>query len=241
MSLWDWAVAAYERPGVADACLDLQDAYGQNTCFLLWAAWSGAADSGLLKHAAEIAQVWESEALEPLRRTRRALKSSLPPVADAAREALREQVKGAELMAEKALLDALGRLQPARRSDDVIRALRAAAEAWGAPPPETALARLARALSVTELHGRRLSSAQAPGAQPIAAAAAAAADEAEPALRTRLAALKQEHTDFDTAVQAMAAVGLPDLLAIGRLKRRKLQLKDEIARIEDLLTPDIIA
>ncbi|MDD3837807.1 MAG: DUF465 domain-containing protein [Phenylobacterium sp.] len=66
-------------------------------------------------------------------------------------------------------------------------------------------------------------------------------DEPEPALRARLAALKQEHADLDAAVQAMAAVPLPDLLAIGRLKRKKLQLKDEIARIEDLLTPDIIA
>jgi hypothetical protein len=67
------------------------------------------------------------------------------------------------------------------------------------------------------------------------------ADEPEDALRARLAALRQEHADLDTAVQAMAAMPLPDLLAIGRLKRRKLQLKDEIARIEDLLTPDIIA
>lgn len=67
------------------------------------------------------------------------------------------------------------------------------------------------------------------------------ADEAEPALRARLAALKQEHADLDVAVQAMAAMPMPDLLAIGRLKRRKLQLKDEIARLEDVLTPDIIA
>ena len=67
------------------------------------------------------------------------------------------------------------------------------------------------------------------------------ADEPEDALRARLAALRQEHADLDVAVQAMSAMPLPDLLAIGRLKRRKLQLKDEIARIEDLLTPDIIA
>lgn len=67
------------------------------------------------------------------------------------------------------------------------------------------------------------------------------ADEPEDALRARLAALRQEHADLDVAVQAMSAMALPDLLAIGRLKRRKLQLKDEITRIEDLLTPDIIA
>jgi hypothetical protein len=32
-----------------------------------------------------------------------------------------------------------------------------------------------------------------------------------------------------------------DQLKISRLKKRKLQLKDEIARIEDRLLPDIIA
>ncbi|MET0293404.1 MAG: DUF465 domain-containing protein [Phenylobacterium sp.] len=67
------------------------------------------------------------------------------------------------------------------------------------------------------------------------------AEDTEEALRARLAALKQEHADLDVAVQAMTAMPMPDLLAIGRLKRRKLQLKDEIARIEDQLTPDIIA
>ncbi len=33
----------------------------------------------------------------------------------------------------------------------------------------------------------------------------------------------------------------PDLLVIGRLKRKKLALQDQIVRVEDLLTPDIIA
>jgi hypothetical protein len=42
-------------------------------------------------------------------------------------------------------------------------------------------------------------------------------------------------------VQAIALSPLPDMLLIGRLKRKKLALKDEITRIEDQLTPDIIA
>ena len=40
MRLWDWAVAAYGADGVADACLELQDAAGQNVPLLLWAAWT---------------------------------------------------------------------------------------------------------------------------------------------------------------------------------------------------------
>jgi hypothetical protein len=63
----------------------------------------------------------------------------------------------------------------------------------------------------------------------------------EAQLRVRLAELKQEHADLDASLHAIALAPLPDMLLIGRLKRKKLVLKDEIARIEDLLTPDIIA
>jgi hypothetical protein len=63
----------------------------------------------------------------------------------------------------------------------------------------------------------------------------------ENSLRDRLAELRQDHADLDAAVQAIAASPLPDMLLIGRLKRKKLSLKDEIARLEALLTPDIIA
>jgi hypothetical protein len=66
-------------------------------------------------------------------------------------------------------------------------------------------------------------------------------EDSESALRARLTEARQEHADLDVAVDALAAMTVPDLLVIGRLKRKKLQLKDEIARIEDMLTPDIIA
>jgi hypothetical protein len=63
----------------------------------------------------------------------------------------------------------------------------------------------------------------------------------EQALREKLAELLQEHRDLDVAIGAMAEQGVTDQLTIGRLKKRKLQLKDQIARIEDVLLPDIIA
>ena len=63
----------------------------------------------------------------------------------------------------------------------------------------------------------------------------------EDALRAILAELRQDHADLDAAVQAIAQSPLPDMMLIGRLKRKKLALKDEIARAEALLTPDIIA
>jgi hypothetical protein len=60
-------------------------------------------------------------------------------------------------------------------------------------------------------------------------------------LAIRLDHLRRDHSDLDTAIAAMIALGTPDMLAAARLKKRKLRLKDEIARIETLLIPDIIA
>lgn len=63
----------------------------------------------------------------------------------------------------------------------------------------------------------------------------------EQALRATLALLTQEHRDLDAAITAMVDSGVHDQLILTRLKKRKLQLKDQIARIEDALLPDIIA
>ncbi len=63
----------------------------------------------------------------------------------------------------------------------------------------------------------------------------------EDAVRARLAFLKEEHGDLDTATEAIQSTGLYDLLQVQRLKKRKLALKDEIKKLEGLLLPDIIA
>ncbi|TFL18932.1 YdcH family protein [Jannaschia formosa] len=63
----------------------------------------------------------------------------------------------------------------------------------------------------------------------------------EDVLRAELAVLRQGHRDLDAAIRAYEESLAPDMLAVRRLKRQKLALKDRIARIEDELTPDIIA
>ena len=63
----------------------------------------------------------------------------------------------------------------------------------------------------------------------------------EEVLRVKLEVLRREHRDLDDAIAAMHDRGTGDELAMKRLKKRKLALKDMIARIEDELTPDIIA
>ena len=63
----------------------------------------------------------------------------------------------------------------------------------------------------------------------------------EVAARAKLAALIQEHRDLDAAIEALSVSGARDQLALSRLKKRKLQLKDEITEINNSLLPDIIA
>ena len=60
-------------------------------------------------------------------------------------------------------------------------------------------------------------------------------------LKIELIHLQQKHRDLDSAIEALQKIINSDLLSITRLKRNKLALKDKIARIEDKLTPDIIA
>lgn len=63
----------------------------------------------------------------------------------------------------------------------------------------------------------------------------------EDMLRVKLEVLRQKHRDLDEAINALHEKGPSTQLTIQRLKKDKLQLKDQIARIEDELTPDIIA
>ena len=63
----------------------------------------------------------------------------------------------------------------------------------------------------------------------------------EAALKRQLDSLQREHRDLDDEVNALTMCRVVDQLKVMRLKRRKLQLKDQIFRLEDMLNPDIIA
>jgi uncharacterized protein (TIGR02444 family) len=153
MRFWTWALEAYARPGAAAACLDLQDQFGQCIPYLLWAAWSAHAgrrlDAETLQEGAEICERWEAAAVGPLRQARRAMKPSVDGVADAAREALRAEVKALELKAERLLIETLEALSPEAAPDllPLAPALSAAALAWPSSAPHEALERLVRTLS----------------------------------------------------------------------------------------------
>ena len=56
-----------------------------------------------------------------------------------------------------------------------------------------------------------------------------------------LSALREEHRDLDLTINRMATDSRQDQLLLRRLKKRKLKLKDWIARLESKLIPDMDA
>jgi len=67
-------------------------------------------------------------------------------------------------------------------------------------------------------------------------------DKAEQAaIAAEVERVRLEHHDLEAAIEALLAVGAVDQLQIQRLKKRKLVLRDRLQRLEDEITPDIIA
>lgn len=60
-------------------------------------------------------------------------------------------------------------------------------------------------------------------------------------LRKKLELLRATHRDLDQSIQSLEDDPAADHIRLTRMKKRKLALKDQIARLEDDLTPDIIA
>jgi uncharacterized protein (TIGR02444 family) len=103
--LWSFSLSIYARPGVEQACLQLQSA-GVNVCLLLCAAWLGqrgmACNEQRLQQLRSVAEPWDSDVVRPLRALRMQWKAIA--MQDAELYTLREQVKTLELEAERHLL-----------------------------------------------------------------------------------------------------------------------------------------
>ena len=105
-AFWRFSLGVYGRPGVAAACLALQDRDGLDVNLLLFAAWMGH-ERGLrlgaagVQAAAGTVAAWQAEVVAPLRALRRRLKEGPPPAPDAATGAMREHLKAVELEADR--------------------------------------------------------------------------------------------------------------------------------------------
>ncbi|MBV8535938.1 MAG: TIGR02444 family protein [Alphaproteobacteria bacterium] len=122
--LWTYSLRLYRRPGVAPACIALQDRLGVDVNVLFFCLWMAASGRPLmpatLRLAAGLARVWTTNVVGPLRGTRRFLKPlDLPK--------LRGAVAQVELAAERVEQDLLVRLAPRavrrRKRDGAQRAM----------------------------------------------------------------------------------------------------------------------
>jgi hypothetical protein len=66
-------------------------------------------------------------------------------------------------------------------------------------------------------------------------------EEERQQIEARIQALEIEHSDLDDVIARLVEVPIQDQLQLRRLKKRKLLLKDLIARLRDRLIPDIVA
>ncbi|CAI8853212.1 TIGR02444 family protein [Pseudomonas sp. IT-347P] len=106
--LWSFSLATYARPGVEDACLQLQTA-GANVCLLLCGLWleqrGVTCDEHRLSLLQKLTEPWDTEVVQPLRTLRMHWKARA--IDDAVLKSMREQIKSLELEAERALLSRL--------------------------------------------------------------------------------------------------------------------------------------
>lgn len=117
IGLWDWAVAAYARPGAKEALLALQDDHGVDVALVLWRAWLCAQGLAPTREAEiealAFSDAWAAGVVDPLRAARTTLKEPWPGVDAGAALALRARVLEAELEAERLQLLALEALASA--------------------------------------------------------------------------------------------------------------------------------
>jgi uncharacterized protein (TIGR02444 family) len=112
-AFWTFSLRFYQRPGVAETCIELQDRHGADVNLLLFALWAAASghqlDAEAIAAADRTARQWRQTVTQPLRAARRALKTG-PDHFDASDvAALRRQVMAAELESERLQQAAMAR------------------------------------------------------------------------------------------------------------------------------------
>ncbi len=129
--LWEFSLALYDQPNVADSCLRLQDEDGINVNILLWCAWLGNSGYLLNQHSLDQGQAlidrWNRQYISPLRALRVQMKADYG-VSDTEIERVRSTIKQAELYAER---QALYWLEQYAQTSSLIRATDAREAASG--------------------------------------------------------------------------------------------------------------
>ena len=103
---WAFALQFYARPGVADACLRLQNEAGVDVMMLLMIVFAAVRHRVLLtpseiRELDEVCRPWREQIVQPLRALRTRLKTGPLPAPDSTTEPFRSTIKAAELAAER--------------------------------------------------------------------------------------------------------------------------------------------
>ena len=94
---------------------------------------------------------------------------------------------------------------------------------------------------MSDIHDLHLQKPDAPEKSPSKKSGAANESDRTAVLKAKLQTLLSEHRDLDDVIAQLTVASASDQLQMQRLKKRKLALKDEIARLHALVLPDIIA
>ena len=104
-AFWDFSLRFYARPGVAAACLDLQDEAGADVNVVLYLLFLASQGRQLAKTEVteidNLVAVWREQVVRPLRSARRHLKNAAAPFAGDTAVRLRNAIKRSELEAER--------------------------------------------------------------------------------------------------------------------------------------------
>lgn len=123
---WDFSLAFYGRPGIAEICLDLQDRSGADVnvvLFLLWQAQRRRRLSPVdIEKLMALISGWQQQVVRPLRGVRRFLKDPGPAWTAENVASLRQRVKAEELLAERLQQAAMETAFPNPGETDDVRA-----------------------------------------------------------------------------------------------------------------------
>lgn len=104
-SFWAFSLLIYAKPGVAEACLELQDEFDADVNLLLFMLWLGYQGRRLsaqeIEAIVDLVKPWQEGVVRPLRLARRALKSADHDWQSEEAVLLRQRVKADELSAER--------------------------------------------------------------------------------------------------------------------------------------------
>ncbi len=113
---WRFSLRFYALPGVAPACLVMQDEAKADVNLMLYLLFLATQKRALgrddIVSLDKAISVWREEVIKPLRALRRHLKSGISGVDGKIGEAFRDKLKGLELEAERITHDTLAREAP---------------------------------------------------------------------------------------------------------------------------------